>query len=227
MKRLLASASLAALALSAPLSPPPSLPFGAARALAQAAVTVENIGFKGEAGGVTIPKIVVEGSSASQADIEALFDPTSTATLGARLARLSARSVTIPSIEVTQIMPQADGVTTYSNLILRDIRGGVAAEASIEQIATSAKAKADAKDAPGIEMTTGGVTMKGIDLGLWARFVFDKAQPGDTLQVAMAEQKVGRPRYKIGAVATVTIAEMSSTDLKLKPLRTPIAASPS
>ncbi len=223
MNRLLASASLAALALTAPLSTPLSLPFGPAPVFAQAAVTVENISFKGEAGGVTIPKIVVEGSTASQAEIQALFDPKSTATLGARLAQLSARSVTIPSVEVTQIMPQGNGATTYKNLVLRDIRGGIAAEATVEQIATSVKTKADAKDTPDIDMTTGAVVMKGLDLGLWARFVFDRAQPGETLKVALAEQKVGQTRYKIGNVATVTIAEISSTDLKLKPLKTPIA----
>ncbi len=223
MNRLLASASLAALALTAPLSNPLSLPFGPAPVFAQAAVTVENISFKGEAGGVTIPKIVVEGSTASQADIQALFDPKSTATLGARLAQLSARSVTIPAIEVTQVMPEANGSTTYRNLVMRDIRGGVAAEATVDQIATNVKAKAGAKDTPDIDMTTGAVVMKGLDLGLWARFAFDKAQPGDTLKVALADQKVGQTRYKIGNVATVTIAEISSTDLKLKPLKTPIA----
>jgi hypothetical protein len=223
VKRLFASASLAALALSAPLSAPPSLPFGTAQVLAQAAVTIENISFKGDAGSVTIPRMVVEGSSASQADIQALFDPKSTATLAARLAQLSARSVTIPSIDVTQTMPQASGMTSYKNLVLRDIRGGVAAEATIEQVSTSVKAKADAKDTPNIDMTTGAVTMKGIDLGLFARFVFDKAQPGETLKVAVAEQKVGQTRYKIGNAATVTIAEISSTDLRLKPLKTPMA----
>ncbi len=206
-----------------PLSSPPSYPLGAAPVHAQAAVTVENISFKGEAGGVTIPRMVVEGSSASQADIQALFDPKSTATLAARLAQLSARSVTIPSIEVTQTMPEANGATSYKNLVLRDIRGGVAAEATVDQVSTSVKAKAGAKDTPDIEMTTGAVTMKGLDLGLWARFVFDKAQPGETLKVALAEQKVGQTRYKIGNVATVMIAEISSTDLRLKPLRKPIA----
>ncbi len=223
MKRFLASASLAALALAAPISSPPSMPFGAAAVLAQASVTVENISFKGDAGGVTIPRIVVEGSSASQAEIQALFDPKLTATLGARLAQLSARSVTIPSIEVTQIMPQGNGFTTYRNLVLRDIRAGVAAESTVDQISTSVKGKPDAKDAPDFDVTTSGVVMKGIDLGLFARFVFDKAQPGETLKVALAEQKVGQTRYKIGNVATVTVAEITSTDLRLKPLMTPLS----
>ncbi len=223
MNRLLASASLAALALSAPLSPPPSLPFGAASVMAQAAVTVENISFKGEAGGVTIPKMVVEGSSLSQADIQALFDPKTTGTLGARLAKLSAQSVTIPTIEVIQTMPQGNGTTTYKNTVMRGLKDGIVAESTVEQIATSIKPVAGAKDTPDIEMTTGAVSMKGLDLGLWARFIFDKAQPGETLKMALAEQKIAQTRYRIANVATINIAEISSTDLRLKPLKTPIS----
>ncbi len=74
-------------------------------------------------------------------------------------------------------MPRRPTVRRPTGPRLRDIRGGVAAEATVDQIATSVKAKAGAKDTPDLDMTTGAVVMKGLDLGLWARFVFDKAQP--------------------------------------------------
>ncbi len=222
MKRFLASASVAALALVAPISSPYFFPENAGIAWAQSAVVLENLSFKGELGTVNIPKITVEGSTASKAELEALFDAKTVNTLGQRLAKLSAQSITIPTIEMTQVLPDATSTTTYKDLVMRDIRNGVIAEATTPMMTAVAKSSGKNKDFPGFEMTMAGMTMKGLDLPLMLRFMFDKAQPGEALKVAMAEQTVGKTTYKMGNIANFTFNEISAKDFKLKALSTSV-----
>jgi hypothetical protein len=61
LKRFLASASVAALVLVAPISSPQFIPGNSGIAWAQSAVVLENLSFKGDLGTVSIPKITVEG----------------------------------------------------------------------------------------------------------------------------------------------------------------------
>lgn len=222
MKRSLASVSILALALFAPMTGPVLLPVGTGTAQAQSATVLENLSFKGDFGSVAIPRISIEGSTASKADIEALFDGKALNTLAQRLSQISARSISIPMIEIIQVLPEATSVTIYKDLILRDVRNGVVGEAVAPLVTAVAKPKAQAKAFPGFDMSMAGMTMKGIDLPLMFRFAFDKAQPGEALKVAMAEQTVGKTTYKIADVATVTFSEISLKDFKLKPLTTPL-----
>ncbi len=222
LKRFLASASVAALVLVAPISSPQFIPGNSGIAWAQSAVVLENLSFKGDLGTVSIPKITVEGSTASKAELEALFDARTVNTLGQRLSKLSARSITIPMIELTQVLPDAISTTTYKDLVMRDIRNGVIAEATTPMMTAVAKASGKNKDFPGFDMTMAGMTMKGLDLPLMLRFLFDKAQPGETLKVAMAEQIVGKTTYKVGDFANFTFNEISARDFKLKALSTPV-----
>jgi hypothetical protein len=221
LKRFLASASVAALVLVAPLSGPHFLSRNSGIAWAQSAVVLENLSFKGEFGSVSIPKITVEGSTASKAEIEALFDAKTVNTLGQRLSSFSARSVTIPAIELTQLLPNATSITTYKDLVMRDIRNGVIAETFTPLMTGTAKPKVPNKDFPVTDITMAGMTMKGLDLPLLFRFMYDKAQPGETLKMATAEQTIGKTTYKIGDAGSFSINEISLKDFKAKPMSIP------
>ncbi len=190
--------------------------------MAQSAVVLENLIFKGDNGSVTIPRITVEGSSATKAELEALFDAKTVSTLAQRLTLFSARSITIPMIDFVQVLPDARPVTTYKDLVLRDVRNGVVGEAVTPMVTSIAKASAPNKGFPGFEMTMAGMTMKGVDLPLMLRFMFDKAQPGEALKVAMAEQIVGKTTYKIADVVNLTFNSVEARDFKLRPLQTPL-----
>jgi hypothetical protein len=192
-------------------------------AQAQAALTLENIAFKGDWGSVRIPKITVEGSSATKADIEALFDSKSLNTLGERLSRISARSISIPLIEFIQELPDATSSTTYKDTVLRDIRNGVITEAVTPSLATKAAAKAG-KTFPGFSMEMANMAMKGVDLPLLLRFVYDKAAPGEQLKVATAEQTVGKTTYKLGDQASFSFESISMRDFKARPMQKPLMA---
>jgi hypothetical protein len=222
VKRILASASVLTLALLAPLALPPAISGKTGMALAQSAVTLDNLSFKGDSGSVSIPRITVEGSTASKTELEVLFDARSFATLAQRLSQFSARSITIPMIEIIQALPDARSVTTYKDLVLRDVRNGLVAEATAPLTTASARPATASKGFPGFEMTMAGMTMKGVDLPLMLRFFFDKAQPGESLKVAMAEQTIGKTTYKVANTASFTFNEISARDFKLRPLKTPL-----
>jgi hypothetical protein len=221
LKRLLATVSLAALALAAPYAVPSHAPLGTPAAVAQSAVTLENLSFKGQLATVTIPRIVVEGSTLGKAELEALFDTAQAATLPQRLSRLSARSITIPTIELTQTLPEGTATTIYRDSVMRDIRAGVVGETSMANASTAVKAAAGAKEMKDFEMSMSAFTLKAMDLPHYFRFLVDRAQPGEALKTAMGEMTLGRTTLRVAGAANVTIAEMSGRDFKLRPLKTP------
>jgi len=222
LNRLIASALLAATAFAAPLPSHTLWPLGASAALAQSSVTLENLAFKGEKGSVSVPKVMVEGTNATKAEIEALFDGKSNDTLAQRLSRISAANITIPTIVISQALPEATTVTTYKDLVLRNVSNGMVAEGFAPTMTSTAKRRAGNKDFPEFEVTGERLTLKGLDLALILRFLFNKAEPGETLKVAVAEQSVGRTLYKVPDVGTLSFSEISIRDFKLRPLATPL-----
>jgi hypothetical protein len=231
VKKYLATVSFAVLVLLGPAPSPTSLNFGSFPAHAQSVLTLENLSFKGELATVRIPSITIEGSTATKSEIEALFDPKTLSTLGARLTKISARSVSIPLIEMVQTQAELVSTTTYKDIVFRNVANGVIAEivsplmtvtAKAKPVASTAAKSKTAVDFPGFEMEMTNVVMKGTDLPLFLRFVYDKAQPGETLKVGMAEQTVGKTTYKVGDLANFTFASITAKDFKVKPLSKPL-----
>jgi hypothetical protein len=246
MKKHLASASLAILALLAPqpyFSGPDNnrIQSGIGKALAQSAVSVDKITIA--AGGMTIsiPTLSVEGSSASEADIRAMFDPKGVDQLASRFKALSARSVTIPEISISQKLP--DGTlsnTIYRDTVMRDISNGIVGAVNTRQAVAKVDSpksgepkpavgktvngrlvlKADDTAPPSFDLTMNDMAYKGLNITLLVRFLYEKAAPGEQLQTAVAEQTVGKSVFRIGA-GTVTIDRILATDFKLKPLSSP------
>lgn len=221
---MLASALLAAAFFTAPLPSSAPWPFGIAAAFAQSSVTLENLAFKGDKGSVSVPKVMVEGTNATKAEIEALFDGKSNDTLAQRLSRISAASITIPTIVISQMLPEATTVTTYKDMVLRSISNGVVAEGFAPSMTSNAKRSAGNTDFPEFEVTGERLTLKGLDMALLLRFLFNKAEPGETLKVAVAEQSIGKTLYKTSDNGTLSFSEISIRDFKLRPLATPLTS---
>ncbi len=224
MNRFLATTSLAVIALfSTPsddfraLSGPPAV-------FAQQSVTLENLVFKGELVSFRIPRMVIEGSNASKADIEALFDTKTLSGLSGRLSKISARSVSIPTMEIIQNIPGAENVTVYKDTVFRDIQNGMIGEWVTPLTTTRSKSdpKSLTKDVPLVDMDMVNMVLKGIDLPLMLRFAFDKAAPGETLKTVAAEQTVGKVTYRIGDMGSFVVQSVYAKDFKLKPLKTPM-----
>jgi hypothetical protein len=221
MKRSVVAALAAALLVSAaPL--PSSLPFGASPAVAQAALTVENLAVKSDKVELRIPKMTLEGSTATKADIEAIFGAKSLQDLRQNLTKLSARSIAIPLMELVQDTPEAKVTTQYRDTVMRDIRGGAIAEWVTGTMLSKGEGKPGKKGFPGLDLDAKDMVLKAADLPLMLRFMIDKAAPGEGLSMMVAEQSLGRTVYKIGDAASFTIDHILMKDFKARPLKKPM-----
>jgi hypothetical protein len=222
MIKFLSTASVAALMLFAPLPSSDVNPFAITRAHAQSAVVVDKITI--EAGGVTatIPTLTVEGSSATAADIRAMFDPKAVDQLAKRFAAFSAKSVTIPMIEIKQKLGNGEVSTTrYQNTVMREISKGIIAEIVTAQMTSTSDVKTGDKSKTNITSNSVDMVMKGLNVVLMARFLTDKAEPGEQLQSALTEQTIGKTTLKSDQFE-MTIDRITMSDLKLKPLKEPL-----
>src|SRR5215211_1251753 len=98
-------------------------PWGAAFA-AGGAVTLNDVTI--DLAGVTysFPAAAFTGLNVSQSELAALFDKNATEPLGARLARLSAKDITIPELTVSQRVGSESRRTVYRDVTARDIVNG-------------------------------------------------------------------------------------------------------
>ncbi|HKG76180.1 MAG TPA: hypothetical protein VKA90_01535, partial [Beijerinckiaceae bacterium] len=98
-------------------------PWGAAFAVG-GAVTLNDVTI--DLAGVTysFPAATFTGLNVSQSELAALFDNNATEPLGARLARLSAKDVTIPELTVSQRVGSESRRTVYRDVTARDIVNG-------------------------------------------------------------------------------------------------------
>jgi hypothetical protein len=218
---------LASVALTFGGSIHPLLPAGAFAQGTQApagAVVYENLGFKGAYGAITIPRIVVEGTNASKADIEALFDGARTADVGTRLSRISARSISIPLIEVRQDTPDGPATTVYRDTVFRNVQNGIIGDGVTPQMTVKGKFKAEGAGAKttDFDLAAQNMVLKGFDLGLMLRAFFEKGQPNEPLKVAAVEQSLGRISLTVGNDLKMTIAGTSIRDFKMRALEKPM-----
>jgi hypothetical protein len=220
MKRRFAFAAVL-LASAAPL--PASVMLTPAPAFAQAALTFENISLKGSIGTLVIPKITIEGSNATRADIEGLFNPANTATVAERFQRLNARSISIPVIEFRQTTNGVEAVTYYRDTVMRDVRNGVIGH-SLTPVSTSRSKVPDtgAKGSIDMDFRAADMVLKDFDLGLMLRAVFGKGAPNEPMKVAAAEQSIGRMSMTMGKDMTMTIANIAMRDFRMRALERPL-----
>ena len=185
-------------------------------ALAQAAdATLENVTF--DVGGITyrLPRVVFSGSSLSRADLVALFDSRDAA--GARLARLSAREVSIPELRIEQASAGGRQVTVYRDLVARDVVDGRIASLTSGG-ATLEVTGAKAGMAKG---SAGAMVVRGLDLAyaaeLYGRTAASPTTAARTVYASFAldDLAVSEPNG-----AEVRIARLSGTDFKARPSAT-------
>lgn len=221
MKRPFAAFAAALLASASPL--PAVLVFVPSAAHAQSALTFENVSVKGDFGTLTIPRIVFEGTNATKADIEGLFDGKSNATLAERVARINARSISIPMIEIRQEVGDVGTATVYRDTVFRDVRNGVIGEMVTPVMSTKGKVADKRRGATNeLDMTANNMVLRQFDLALMLRALFGKGEVNEPLKVAAAEQSIGRTTIRMGNEATIAIAGITIRDFKMRALPKPM-----
>jgi hypothetical protein len=128
---------------------------------AQAAedVTLDNVLLTFGPATYRIPRVEVAGSSLDRAGLQAIFDgSSSTEPLAARLAKLSASSVTMPEVQFEQTMTFGAVKTTskgrYEDVVARDLVNGRAALITAARASTTTITEGSAKPADGEQTST-------------------------------------------------------------------------
>lgn len=131
---------------------------GAALAQAPGEVTLTDLVITTAPATYRLPRAVFAGVSLSRDELARLMDPNGAEPAAARLARLNARQVTIPELVIEQQVAGGRAVTTYRDVVLRDVAGG-----RIGSLATpGGTVTADGANAP--SGTYGAVTGTDLDL---------------------------------------------------------------
>jgi hypothetical protein len=103
---------------------------GAALAGASGSVTLENVTFESSSTTYRLPRIEFVGASLSRDDLARLLDSRGAEPWPARLARLSAERIVIPSVTLDQKVGPQLQAATYSNVVAAGVKAGRIAKIS-------------------------------------------------------------------------------------------------
>ena len=163
-----------------------------------------------------IPAIEAQNTNLSSADLAGLFDSKAATPLAERLAKLDASAIVAPEmIAETKIGPQTQRVV-YKDIKLSNIVAGKVAEASVAG-ATSTVVQAEMGEMRGIY---GPMRVKTIDLPLIARFVTDKAKPGE--QRAVLYSDFSLDGFRMTATKNnfeMQLGKVTGKEVKARPLK--------
>lgn len=159
--------------LAIEISPSVTLSIGAIRldglvsaALAQtpATITLENVALSAGPLRYNAPRILFEGASLGQAELAALFDKNAPEAFAPRLARLSAKRITIPELVANQEFAGQKQETRYRNIVATDVvNGRIATLASESATVSGTTPQGDSKG------SVGRMTVTAFDLAEMAR----------------------------------------------------------
>ncbi len=141
-------------------------------ALAQAPETfsLENVRFGFGSATYEAKRIDLAGVTSSRADIEALLSSSSSQPFAERLAKVSARQISIPELKVRQTIGPETQETTHRNVVLTDVVQGRVGQATAE---TTGAAISDGKTT--FSVSYGRMTVSDVDLPTFTRLYETKA----------------------------------------------------
>lgn len=181
--------------------------------------TLEDVEIEGKAGSITADELIVEDATLNEDALAELFDADSARTLIDGLKGLSFKSMRAPEIEFEFTVPGGSSKQSFKDVVFDRMRNG-----RIER-AAAASGGLESKPAQGPAMTGshGLYEIRGFDSVLMARFVTDKAAPGEGLSTVY--ESFAMENFKIGAPGVIdySIGKMESGAMRLKPLAVPLA----
>ena len=184
-------------------------------AMAQSAdsFSLENVTLKAGSASFRMKRVDLTGVTTSRAEIERLFDPTSTTPLSDRLAGIDAGQIAIPELVVEQAMPGWSQTTTYRNITASTIRHGLVAAMTAETAAqelTIPKGKST--------VTQGRGTVNDLDLAALAKLYLDRAgaDPGPPTRI-YGSFDIANTVIAGASGGTFRIAHLTGSDFRARP----------
>jgi hypothetical protein len=194
-----------------------------APALAAGDVSLDAITIETAAGTVKVPKLDVSGTSNSREDIMAVFDLNASTPLSARLAALSATSVSMPELTMESRAGESSSSAVYRDVRISGLNAGV-----IRSMAASGGAFQGAgKDESTVRGVYGPFAASEIDLPLIARFYLEPSPgPAGELKTAYGSFSLDGFAGTIARAgkdqARFAVARMAGKGFKLRPVAEPL-----
>ncbi|MGP9818942.1 hypothetical protein ACTZWW_02910 [Salinarimonas sp. NSM] len=142
-----------------------------AAALAQSAVTLENVTIDAGPSVYRLPSVTIEGSSLSREALLDVLQGKADAPWHEALAGISAERITMPRLVIEQEVEDARTTITYSDLVAEDVSAGVIARF----VAGSGRIAAEGPDGRPFEGEIGETVVEGFDLPFTVRWYTDGA----------------------------------------------------
>ncbi len=205
-------AVLRALVLVAPFS------LAALPAMAQGTQTLDNITVKAGAFTLTVPKITVEGTSATPEQLKALVSGGKGELVAKAYSGLNASAVVIPEMVVESRQDKTVVKGTLRNLRFTDVSNGKAKEASAESWSSSTTAEGLTKP---IEGRLGAMAFTNLDLAAIMRFYLTTRENDNAPLVTLYESFTGKDLSSTTEDGMSSVGSVVVTEVKARPLETP------
>lgn len=187
-------------------------------------VTLQDLRFDLGFGTVTIPRLEVQGTPLSEAELRAVLDPAASGDVAQRLSRLEARSARAPQVIFENTSREARSRVVYSDVVVGGVRAGVIGEVS------AASASGEAGDARSVatRFRIGAMRADAVDIPAAARALTGSTpNPAQTPLVPLY-RTVSYADYVMelpGGMGEVRIARVTGRDAKARPGREPLLGS--
>jgi hypothetical protein len=166
----------------------------------------------------TIPRLEVEESSVSAAELRDLIETQDHADLPARLARLDARRAVMPEVVLEQSFGPIKQKIVYRDMILSGIAAGRIASITVAGASVSSALPGDVSTAGDL----GAIRIAGFDMVALARFFLDEAAAPDAPMLTVYESfEAGG--YKLTTKGPqgsheISVGSMSGHGVKVRPV---------
>ena len=184
-------------------------------------VAFDNLSFNIGSGTVSIPHVMVTGSSLSKGDLQGLFSNPWSLSTADTLAKFDAASVAVPELHVEiagatgDNAPPMKASVTYRDVHFVGIKGG-----KVAQIGSAGVTEEISSPVP-ISISAGAFAATDYDLVGVVRFLFGTAAPDDAPKPVTGGATIDGFKVKGPEGVEVSIGRMAAGAFKLRPLSTP------
>jgi hypothetical protein len=187
----------------------------AAFAQTPSTVVLEDVTFGFGATTYRAKRVEFSGVTSSRAEVEAIFNTASSEPLQARLAKLSAKEISIPELVLEQKIGDLHTTASYRNIVMTDVVRGRIASSVVEGGVT------DNSSAKGrLAFTQGRMTINDVDAPELARVYTERAAaPNAPLVKVYGRFDMEDVRMTDGQEVDIRIARMGARDFYGRPTR--------
>jgi hypothetical protein len=179
---------------------------------------MDDVEISGTLGTLSAEELKIEDASLNEDGLQDLIDSDNARDLINALKGLSFKSITSPEMIWELNLAGAEMRQVMKNVAFERMRNGRAERIGAESVEIEAKSP----NAPDQKGSTGLYEVRGLDTVLMARFLADKAAPGEALATAYESTRIDNYKITMQGLAEYSIGRVESGAVRLKPLSIPL-----